>query len=108
MSLKGFFRDASTKVYSNPKGEDIKLSASTIERWYYNYKASGFDALIPQRRSDAGKPRKLDNDIMEQIKFLKKNILDFLLLLYIKNFLIMLQLHLVIFHFLPLIDLLTK
>ena len=72
ISLKGFFRDAATLVYTNPRGESTKVAASTIERWFYNYQSGGFDALIPRRRTDTGKPRKIDIDIMEQIKFLKK------------------------------------
>lgn len=72
VSLKGFFRDAATKVYTNPRGEDTKVAASTVERWFYHYQRDGFDALIPKRRTDTGKPRKLDDDIMQQILFLKK------------------------------------
>lgn len=71
-TVKEFFSHASQKVYQNPRGEDTKVSASTLERWYYNYQHGGFDALIPQRRSDTGKPRKLDDDIASQIKYLKK------------------------------------
>ena len=71
LSLKGFFRDASKKVYTNPRGEDTMISAATIERWYYAYMDSGFDALLPKRRTDTGKSRKLDSDITEQINFLK-------------------------------------
>ena len=47
------------------------ISAATIERWYYAYMDSGFDALLPKRRTDTGKSRKLDSDITEQINFLK-------------------------------------
>lgn len=72
ISLKGFFRDAATKSYTNPRGESTKVAASTIERWFYNYQKNGFEALIPRRRTDTGKPRKIDADIMEQIRFLKK------------------------------------
>lgn len=71
LSLKGFFRDASKKVYTNPREEDTMISAATIERWYYAYMDSGFDALLPKRRTDTGKSRKLDSDITEQINFLK-------------------------------------
>ena len=38
ISLKGFFRDAATKTYTNPRGESTKISASTIERWFRNMK----------------------------------------------------------------------
>ncbi len=44
MSIKEFFRNASKKVYTNYKGEDTKVSATTLERWYYSYKKDGFDA----------------------------------------------------------------
>ncbi len=71
-SLNGFFRDASTKVYKNPRGEDTKVAAATIEKWFYYYKAGGFDSLLPKRRSDTGQQRKIDKDIQEQILFLKK------------------------------------
>ncbi len=71
-SLKEFFLHASQKVYANPRGEEAKISESTIERWYYYYKNGGFDALLPQRRSDTGRSRKIDDDIESQIRHLKK------------------------------------
>lgn len=71
LSLKGFFRDAATKVYTNPSGEAIQVSASTIERWFYHYKEGGFDAIVPKRRIDKGLSRKLDDDLIEQITYLK-------------------------------------
>src|SRR5690554_1759331 len=69
---KEFFAHASLRTYTNPSGEETKVSASSIERWYYNYKKGGFDALLPQRRSDTGRSRKLDDDIQSQIRYLKK------------------------------------
>lgn len=71
-SRKGFFRDAASKTYINPRGVDTKLSASTLERWFYRYQKHGFDALLPQRRHDTGMSRKLDNDMIEQINYLKQ------------------------------------
>jgi len=72
LSLKGFFREAAARCYTNPRGEDVRVTASTIERWFYSYQNKGFDGLIPQRRSDTGHSRKLDEDIIEQIRYLKK------------------------------------
>lgn len=72
LSVKEFFLVAAKKVYTNPRGEDTKISASTLERWYYNYRQDGFDGLIPKKRSDTGSPRKMDEDIMSQIRFLKR------------------------------------
>ncbi|NOW21966.1 DDE-type integrase/transposase/recombinase [Clostridium butyricum] len=71
ISIQGFFREAAGKLYTTPSGEDTKIAASTLERWYYNYKNKGFDALMPIRRCDTGRSRKLDVDITEQIKYLK-------------------------------------
>ena len=70
-SVKQFFRDAAGKVYQTPDGEDTKIAAATLERWYYNYKNKGFEALMPVKRCDTGRTRKLDSDITEQIKYLK-------------------------------------
>ncbi len=71
ISIQGFFREAAGKLYTTPSGEYTKIAASTLERWYYNYKNKGFDALMPIRRCDTGRSRKLDVDITEQIKYLK-------------------------------------
>lgn len=72
-SLDAFYRDASKKGVVSPDGTVKHFSAATIERWYRNYKKGGFDALIPEGRVDEGRPRKLDADLQEQIKYLKQN-----------------------------------
>ena len=33
-SIKGFFCEAASKVYTTPNGEDNKFAAATLERWY--------------------------------------------------------------------------
>ena len=71
-SIKEFFRVAADKVYTNPRGEDVRVAASTLSRWYYNYKRNGFDALMPVKRWDTGRQRKLDDDIRAQIKYLRQ------------------------------------
>lgn len=72
-SLDAFYRDAAKKGTISPDGTVKHFSATTIERWYRSYKNGGFDALILQGRVDEGKPRKLDADLQEQIKYLKQN-----------------------------------
>ena len=69
--IKAFFREASNRTYINPSGEEVRFSATSIERWYYTYKNFGFEGIIPQKRIDSGRSRKVDDDIMEQIKYLK-------------------------------------
>lgn len=72
-SLDAFFRDASLKGVTAPDGSVRKYAPGTIEKWYRAYKQGGFDALLPTGRSDAGRPRKLDDEIQEQIRYLKTN-----------------------------------
>ena len=72
-SLTAFFNNASVKGVIHPDGTVKHYAPGTIEKWYRNYKEAGFDALIPIGRVDQGKPRKLDDDLQEQIKYLKTN-----------------------------------
>ena len=72
LSLKGFFRQAALKKYRHPNGNLVDVSSSTIARWYRIYKNQGLEGLYPQRRSDLGKTRKLDDDMRSQIRYLKQ------------------------------------
>lgn len=71
-SKSAFFRDAASKVHINPRGVETSLSITTLERWYRSYLKNGFDGLIPKRREDTGRSRKLDEDMKEQIHYLKQ------------------------------------
>lgn len=72
-SRDAFFRDVSVKGITAPDGSIKHYAPGTIEKWYYSYKESGFDGLLPSGRSDLGKPRKLDDALREQIRYLKSN-----------------------------------
>ena len=72
-SLEAFYRDASAKGVIHPDGSIKHYAPGTIEKWYRNYKQDGFDALIPTNRADLGVPRKLDEQLQEQILYLKTN-----------------------------------
>ena len=72
-SLTAFFNNASVKGVIHPDGTVKHYAPGTIEKWYRNYKEAGFDSLIPTGRVDQGKPRKLDDDLQEQIRYLKAN-----------------------------------
>lgn len=67
-SRDAFFRDASVKGVTTPDGSIRHYAPATIEKWYYRYKETGFDGLIPSGRSDLGKPRKLENDFLLEIE----------------------------------------
>ena len=70
-SLSAYFRTASAKGIKAPDGSLRHYSPGTLEKWYLAYKKSGFDALIPSGRSDCGVSRKIDDDLREQIVYLK-------------------------------------
>lgn len=72
-SLEAFYRDASAKGVVHPDGSLKHYAPGTIEKWYRSYKQDGFDALIPTTRADLGVPRKLDEQLQEQILYLKTN-----------------------------------
>ncbi|MEG2871655.1 MAG: helix-turn-helix domain-containing protein, partial [Clostridium sp.] len=72
-SHAAFFRDASAKGVTAPDGTVKHFAPTTIKKWYNHYNQGGFDALIPSSRADLGKPRKIDDELQEQIRYLKTN-----------------------------------
>ncbi|MDL2249625.1 DDE-type integrase/transposase/recombinase [Lachnospiraceae bacterium OttesenSCG-928-J05] len=72
-SNEAFFRDAAAKGITTPSGLVKHYAPTTIKKWYNNYNRDGFDALVPSSRADLGKPRKLDDELKEQIQYLKSN-----------------------------------
>jgi len=56
-----------------PDGTTKHFAPTTIKKWYNQYNRGGFDALVPSSHADLGKPRKLDDELQEQIKYLKTN-----------------------------------
>lgn len=72
-SMQAYYEEVSAKGLTGFDGHIHHFAPSTIERWYLDYKNQGFDALIPKARADAGKSRKLDSDIQEQIRHLKRS-----------------------------------
>lgn len=72
-SQAAFYREVSDRGITCPNGHVKHFSPDTIEKWYLCYKKKGFDGLMPVSRSDAGKSRKLDDDLQERIRYLKNN-----------------------------------
>ena len=71
-TAEAFFRAASKKTYRDPFGKERQPDASTVRRWYMAYMENGYEGLKPHRRTDLGKPRKLDTDLQEKIRFVKQ------------------------------------
>lgn len=72
-SLSAYFREVSQNGILHPNGDTRNYAPSTIEKWLLDYRKGGFDALIPKSRSDYGTSRKIDDDLKEQIRYLKTN-----------------------------------
>ncbi len=67
-SNDAFFIEQGGKTWKLPNGKEVTVASGTLERWYYMYMKSGFEALMPKVRNDFGKSRKFDNDIINEIK----------------------------------------
>lgn len=70
-STSAYFRDLSEKGILHPSGQMRKYAPGTMKSWFYDYRDGGFDALIPKSRSDCGTSRKIDDELEEQIRYLK-------------------------------------
>ena len=73
MSRQAYFQSLFEKGIPLQDGGLRHFAPATIEKWLHNYRRGGFDALLPENRSDAGRPRKLDPDLTERIQYFKTN-----------------------------------
>jgi len=79
--IQGLFPDASRTAYYKrvtekpltlPDGSVKEISYKTLEKWVSNYQRFGFDALLPNERSDKGTTRALPGPAIEEIFRLKQ------------------------------------
>jgi transposase len=68
-----FYKNASAKVNKDWDGRPYKVSPSTLERWYLHYRKKGLEGLYPLKRSDEGKARKLNDDVIKRIEEIKSS-----------------------------------
>lgn len=66
-----YFKKVASKKYI-VNGQEYQYSYQTIKGWYLKYKKEGYQGLISKTRSDAHSSRKLNDNITEKIKELKK------------------------------------
>lgn len=71
-SKTAFFKEAADRVYELD-GKSVQYSSYTIRHWYQAYVKSGFEGLFPKTRSDNDQQRKIDEDIADQILYIKKS-----------------------------------
>jgi putative transposase len=54
----------SEQLYRPPGScRSVRLSVSTLQRWYYTYKNRGLEGLVPRPRKDRGRGRKLTQEL---------------------------------------------
>jgi len=62
-----YFDAAAARTHQRPDGRHVRLSARTIEAWYYAYAGGGFAALHPGDRADRGKSRAIGAEVAGHI-----------------------------------------
>jgi len=67
-----YYKNVASKGLRMPDGKQITLNYNTFEKWEGLYKKHGMDGLMPQKRSDVGKPRALSDAAIEEIFRLKQ------------------------------------
>ena len=68
-AIADYYREISEKGVTGPDGKVYHFHPDTLQRWYSAYKKQGFEALMPRDRRDAGKSRKIDADLLEQLTY---------------------------------------
>lgn len=58
--------------YSIPGSTRTRVAAETLRDWLKSYRRGGFDALLPQPRSDRGRSRALPADVVDHLLSLKE------------------------------------
>jgi transposase InsO family protein len=65
-------REIAGRAHQMPDGRVVRLSARTIESWYYLHKRGGFEALHPATRADCGQSRAIAPSVAELIVRVKR------------------------------------
>jgi putative transposase len=69
---RAYFEAAASRMHEHPNGQLVRLSARTIESWFYDYRHGGIEALGPSDRVDRGKSRAIADDIAEIVIRMKR------------------------------------
>jgi putative transposase len=71
--LRRAFTEASQQRFRPPRAHGPRsYSASTLERWYYAYKAEGLEGLRPKPRGDRGRGRELAPELRTLLLEIRK------------------------------------
>ena len=72
MNKQAYYTRIAEKPLKLPDGREVRYSPSTFSCWESDYRRGGFDALMPTQRSDKGRSRKLDADVIAAIYELRE------------------------------------
>jgi len=61
------FEAAARRQHLAPDGRVVRVSARTVEAWYYAHRAGGLDALEPVPRQDAGSSRSMSAQVQDLV-----------------------------------------
>ena len=63
-----YFRKQAETEHEFPRYGLRKIRVSTMKAWLRKYRKGGFDALKPQNRSDGGRPKRFDEDLLKTLE----------------------------------------
>lgn len=63
---EALLREIAAKTYKIPGSTRSRVSITSLRRYLKTYQAGGFDALRPQPRCDAGKPRAFSPEVLDR------------------------------------------
>lgn len=63
-----YFRSQAEQEHEFPRYGLRRISVSTMKTWLKKYRRHGFEALKPKSRSDGGRPRRLDDQMLKVIE----------------------------------------
>ena len=61
-----YYRNVASKIYTF-KDKELKVTPSTIKKWYLDYQKLGYNGLIPKSRTDLNTSRKLSIEAQQKI-----------------------------------------
>lgn len=64
---RAHFEAAASRDYVTPSGRVVRVSARTIEAWYYRYRAGGLAGLEPSPRGDSDISRSMSAEIADLV-----------------------------------------
>ena len=71
-SKTAYYRRVTENAFSLPNGKTMIYNPKTLEKWEEYYRKKGMDGLMPHERSDSGKTRVLDENVIAEIHQLKE------------------------------------